>query len=736
MKFSLKGKIAILAILSAVLPMLIVQILSLNLKSSITMSTEVELDKLTDLNVRQITKDVYGIMETANEILKSKLQVSLNLLEDKIKKNGNLNLSSELVQWNAINQFSKTKEQEIIKIPKMLIGNNWFGQNNDFKVNMAIVDDNTALSGSTTTIFQKINSKGDMLRIATSVPNSENKRAIGTYIPAIEPDGTRNAVISTVMEGKTYWGSAYVVNDWYLTAYKPYYNSKGEIIGMIYVGEKLGSIESLRKAVKSIKVGKTGYVFVLGAKEPYKGRYIISKDGERDGENLWEATDATGRKFVQDIYNKAIKLNNDEIYIEYYDWQNHNETESRQKLAAITYFKEWGWILGTSIYEDEFHETQKQLESEIVSLMNNLIYAGVIVIFIVIFASFWYSDRIAKPLNVINRVAKLISEGDLLNAELIISKFSSQYLKNYRNNTKDESKQLFLSFVTMADNLKSLISQVQKSGIQVTTSATQISASARELEATVAEQAASTKEVTATSKEIADSAHNFSLAISIVQTKVSNTSKIVEVGRESLLEMDKAIRDLVKATLSITAKLSVISDKANKISTVITTINKISDQTNLLSLNAAIEAEKAGEFGKGFSVVAREISRLAEQTAISTKDIEYMVREMQGSVSSGVMEMDKFSREVKTGTDEIQKMGDKLTEIIDQVNNLIPDFDNINTGISSQSEGADQISEAMVQLSATAQQSKESLTEFKYVIMQLNEAVQGLQSEVTKFKVG
>ncbi len=716
--------------------MLIVQILSLNLKKSIASRAEIELDKLTDLNIRQITNDVYGILETANDIIKSKLEVSLNILEERIKDEGRLNLSNEQIQWNAINQFSKTKEQEKISLPKMLIGNKWFGQIPDFNVKMLIVDANSEITSSTTTIFQRINAKGDMLRIATSVPNSEGKRAIGTFIPAIEPDGTKNHVIATVLEGNTFWGSAFVVNDWYMTAYKPYYNAKGDIIGMIYVGEKLIATEALKRTMKNIKVGKSGYVFAFGSKEPYKGRYIISKNGERDGEDIWESTDATGRKFVQDIYNKSLKLNGSDIYIETYDWQNHNETKSRQKLASISYFKPWGWIIGTTIYEDEFHETQKQLENEIVSLMNNLIYAGLIVIVVVVFVSFWYSDRIAKPLIVINKVAKLISEGDLYNAESIISKFSNQYLKNYKSNTKDESKQLFLSFVNMSENLKRLISQVQKSGIQVTTSATQISASARQLEATVAEQASSTKEVTATSKEIANSAHNFSLAITSVQSKVTNTSYKVEIGRENLIEMDKVIRDLVKSTASITTKLSVINDKANKISTVITTINKISDQTNLLSLNAAIEAEKAGEFGKGFSVVAREISRLAEQTAISTKDIEYMVREMQSSVSSGVMEMDKFSREVKSSTDEIQNLGDKLTEIIDQVNNLIPEFDSINSGIANQSAGADQISEAMVQLSATAQQSKESLAEFKFVIMQLNEAVQGLQSEVTKFKVG
>ena len=96
----------------------------------------------------------------------------------------------------------------------------------------------------------------------------------------------------------------------------------------------------------------------------------------------------------------------------------------------------------------------------------------------------------------------------------------------------------------------------------------------------------------------------------------------------------------------------------------VTTIAKVADQTNLLSLNAAIEAEKAGEYGRGFSVVATEIRRLADQTAVATYDIEQMVREIQSAVAAGVMGMDKFSEEVRRGMSEVTQVGDQLSQII------------------------------------------------------------------------
>ena len=109
------------------------------------------------------------------------------------------------------------------------------------------------------------------------------------------------------------------------------------------------------------------------------------------------------------------------------------------------------------------------------------------------------------------------------------------------------------------------------------------------------------------------------------------------------------MRQLVESTASVSAKLGMIREKADSINAVVTTITKVADQTNLLSINAAIEAEKAGEYGRGFAVVATEIRRLADQTGVATYDIEQMVKEIQSAVSAGVMGMDNFSEQVRRG---------------------------------------------------------------------------------------
>ena len=119
----------------------------------------------------------------------------------------------------------------------------------------------------------------------------------------------------------------------------------------------------------------------------------------------------------------------------------------------------------------------------------------------------------------------------------------------------------------------------------------------------------------------------------------------------------------------------------------------------------------------------------------STLDIENMVKEMQSAVSTGVMEMDKFSHEVSRGMEDIRNIGVQLAQIIEQVQSLTPRFDSVNRGMETQSEGAHQISETMAQLAETSLQTADALREINSAIGQLNEAAQGMRHEISRFKV-
>lgn len=300
---------------------------------------------------------------------------------------------------------------------------------------------------------------------------------------------------------------------------------------------------------------------------------------------------------------------------------------------------------------------------------------------------------------------------------------------------EDTIGQLAMAVQRMMDNLNVLVSQVQRSGIQVTSSSTEIAATSRQQEATMTEQAVTVNEVVATATEISATTKELVNTMDAVSRVSESTANSAADGQSALEKMEDTMRHMVDASSSIAAKLEVLSEKANNINTVVTTIAKVADQTNLLSLNAAIEAEKAGEYGLGFSVVATEIRRLADQTAVATWDIEQMIKEMQSAVTAGVMSVDKFSEEVRHSVNDVRQVSSQLNHIIAQVRELTPRFDSVNEGMHFQAQGADQIKQAIVQLSESAQQTVDSLRQSNIVIERLNEAAHGLQNGVSRFKV-
>lgn len=301
--------------------------------------------------------------------------------------------------------------------------------------------------------------------------------------------------------------------------------------------------------------------------------------------------------------------------------------------------------------------------------------------------------------------------------------------------SQDAIGQLAQGVQAMIDSLSMLVAQVQRSGIQVASSANSIAATAKEQEATVAEQAATTNEIVTTATEITATAKELLSTMDQVSSVADSTAKSASSGREGLSRMENTMHQVVQAVGSIAGKFEVLSEKASNISAVVTTITKVADQTNLLSLNAAIEAEKAGEYGFGFSVVAKEIRRLADQTAVATLDIEQMVKEMQSAVSAGVMSMEKFSDQVRHSVNDVRQISSQFGQIIEQVQALTPRFETVHQGMHFQSQGAEHINHSMIQLNEAAQQTVESLRESNYAIERLNDAARDLQNGVTKFKV-
>jgi methyl-accepting chemotaxis protein WspA len=307
--------------------------------------------------------------------------------------------------------------------------------------------------------------------------------------------------------------------------------------------------------------------------------------------------------------------------------------------------------------------------------------------------------------------------------------------KRVKVESGDEIGQLAELINAVIQRIHDVVARVKVASIQLNSTATEIAAAAGEQNSTMQGFNASTSEIAASVKQISATSQQLLTTVEDVHSRADETSSVADSGRSELASMESIMGQLSEATGSISSKLGMIREKAGAINAVVETITKVADQTNLLSINAAIEAEKAGEAGRGFLVVSREIRRLADQTAVATLDIEQMVRQMQDAVSAGVMEMDKFSEQVRTCIAQVAEISGQMGEIIEQVHLLGDRFHAVTDGMSQQSQGARQIDDAMAQLVTGVHQVSGTVNDFNAAAENLRRSASELQQEVGQFKV-
>lgn len=301
-------------------------------------------------DLQQILQGILDACHIESRLLLEKLDLGLQTAESLIQ---NVQLTTvNKQQWIAVDQFTKRNRHLIL--PQMSINGQTIQKNNSFATPTLLVDQVQKMTNMTCTIFQKMNDRGDMLRIATNVKKLNGKRAIGTYIPAIQADGIPNKVVETLLKGKTYRGKAFVVNAWYLTVYKPLYDIGRNLVGALYVGIPMES-SGLKNTVLHGTIGKKGYTFVMNA----KGSIIIHPKESRVGKNI--ISDLNINSFTSILKNKA----EDRIQNFRYSF------EGQSHFAAFTYFKERDWIIVvTSTWKDfiekEYTQTKQLVKADLI----------------------------------------------------------------------------------------------------------------------------------------------------------------------------------------------------------------------------------------------------------------------------------------------------------------------------------------------------------------------------------
>jgi methyl-accepting chemotaxis protein len=743
----IRVKITFMGVVLPILPVLVVLALVIVQRQNLT----TKLDKIIDSQVRTdltlVANNVLALCRTQNDSVQQTLQADLNVARDVLRRAGAVGLSHQTIAWNAKNQV--TGETSQITLPQLLIGETWPGQAKDANVHVPVVDDTVKMVGATCTIFQKMNDNGDMLRVATTVVEKDGTRAIETYIPSVNADGSPNPVIATVLGGKTYLGRAFVVDSWYITAYEPLRDSKGSLIGMLNVGVKQENVVSFRQSIEAIAIGKSGYVYVLGGTGDKKGVYIISKGGSRDGENIWEAKDTNGRFFIQDIVNGALAAKNGEVTFVDYPWKNTGETVPRTKTAAVAYFAPWDWVIGAGAYADEAGQAKVEASASLNQLVLLALVTGIAVTVLAIILALVIGTSIARSIAKILGAAQRMAEGDLSQQVQVKS--------------RDEMGDLAVAFNLMTSKLNAMMRQVLDSSNQVASSSEQITSSAQKLAegaqsqaSTLEETSASVEELTASVDSVAEHAQSQAAAVEQGTSSMAQVNHSIENVSRNLTEIaglagksvDNALQG-AKAVSEVVEGINLIAGSSDKIGGIISVISDIADQTNLLALNAAIEAARAGEHGRGFAVVADEVSKLADRSSTSTKEIESLIKESVKNVIRGV-ETAKGSQaameQIRAASQKVQEMiaglSDSMSQQVAAVKELSKALESVSEmsqSISAATEeqitNAKQVSHAVENVNEVTQTAASSAEEMSAATEQLAGMAQELQKMTSQFKI-
>lgn len=377
----------------------------------------------------------------------------------------------------------------------------------------------------------------------------------------------------------------------------------------------------------------------------------------------------------------------------------------------------------TALGNQMVKDAQSKAKDAIATSRNILMSVGILVLLAVGVCGYFITSGIVRPTNLLVARLREMADG------------AGDLTARVQVDSMDEIGQLAHCINTVIQRVHDMVVEIKGASLQLLATTTQLAATSKEQEATLANFGASSSQIAAAVKEISATGQELTGTMGEVMGGASRASELASAGRMGLTNMESTMHDLTEATKNISNKLGAIREKANDINVVVTTITKVADQTNLLSINAAIEAEKAGEYGRGFLVVAREIRRLADQTAVATLEIEQMVRQMQSAVSSGVMEMDKFNEDVRGGVRKVGEINNQMGQIIEGVQSVSERFVPVNEGMKNQSLGARQINDAMVQLTSGASQTQTTIREFNQATENLRLAVERLKQAVVRFVV-
>ena len=555
-----------------------------------------------------------------------------------------------------------------LNVPTLLLGGK------PLNLDFTAPDRFTRQTGGNATIF--VASGDDFVRISTSVKKENGDRAVGT---ALDRSG---AAYAALKQGKPYIGMAKLFGKQFMTDYEPIRDAAGKVIGILYVGVDVDrDIAALKNKIRAMKVGDTGYYFVLNA-APGKAAGDAIVHPTREGQNILDSRDPAGRAFIQEM------LEQKEGTIEY-PWQNaeKGETTARLKVTAFTVFKDWNWLIAGGTYEDEITRESIQLRNR-----NLSIGLAALAVFAFLLAAL-IKRTVTRPLKEARDAAVRIAAGDLSTRVDVRS--------------RDEIGLMLDAMNDISSGLSAVVGQVRQGAEQIANASTEISSGNLDLCQRTEEQAVSLASTANSMKDLTETVRRNAGDASQANQLALNTSMVAQEG-------GRMVRQVIDT-------MDTIKQSSGKISDIIGVIDGIAFQTNILALNAAVEAARAGEQGRGFAVVATEVRSLAQRSAAAAKEIKSLI--------------EASAHEVDAGSRLVQEAGSTMNDVLASTEQVTAIMTRISTASSAQSSGIEAVNRSIGEMDEVTQQNAALVEQASAAAQAMQEQADQLARAVRLFKL-
>ncbi|MBZ9686272.1 methyl-accepting chemotaxis protein [Clostridium estertheticum] len=437
-----------------------------------------------------------------------------------------------------------------------------------------------------------------------------------------------------------------------LTATAPIYDDSKNFLGVATADM---SLKTIQENIKNIKVGQTGKAILLG----------------RDGTYLAGVSEELIMKIkaTEDKNTSIAKLGQDVLQNK--EGISYFEDENGKNISYYKQIPELGWNVVLSIPE-------KELYAPINKLLVNIVILSLITCVLVTLAVIIFSGYITKNIKEVNDLSHAIAEGDLTQIINVRSENELGSMGNNLNRMTNNLRELVKKVTGSLEQVVATSEELTASSDQTQQSAEQVSLAIQQVAFGSVEQVAITNDTTRIAEEIFTGMEQISNNIQVVTNTSLEASKRAEKGNDVVSSAIGQMNNIQGKVAMSSHAVSILGDKSKEIGSIVSLITSIAGQTNLLALNAAIEAARAGEQGRGFAVVADEVRKLAEQSASAAGNISSLINEIQKEIVNAVNAMDNGTIAVKDGISMVNEAGKSFGEILEDINYIASQMQDVS----------------------------------------------------------